>query len=219
VDVVTKLLFVLVFIPAVVFHEVAHGYVANMLGDPTAKNAGRLSLNPIRHVDPIGTVLMPALLLIFTGFVFGYAKPVPIDPRYFKNFRVGMLLTGLAGPATNLVFAIVSGLAILLLGGMPSHLMNGMAGAATPLNVILTVLFLFYWVNLILMFVNLIPIPPLDGSRVLPIFLTDAGIQVYAKVEQYGLMIVIGLIVLFPTALSAYFNVTVYALLNLVVHA
>jgi Zn-dependent protease len=218
VDVVTKLLFVLVFIPAVVFHEVAHGYVANMLGDPTAKNAGRLSLNPIRHVDPIGTVLMPALLLIFTGFVFGYAKPVPIDPRYFKNFRVGMLLTGLAGPATNLVFAIVSGLVILLLGGMPSHLMNGMAGAATPLNVILTVLFLFYWVNLILMFVNLIPIPPLDGSRVLPIFLTDAGIQVYAKVEQYGLMIVIGLIVLFPTALSAYFNVTVYALLNLVVH-
>ena len=105
--------------PAIILHEISHGYVAYLLGDPTAKRAGRLTLNPIAHIDPIGTVVMPLALLFLSGgaFFFGYAKPVPFNPRNFKDERTGMLLTGIAGPVTNIVLAIVFGLASRLLRG------------------------------------------------------------------------------------------------------
>ena len=105
----------LCFIPAIVFHEVAHGFVANLLGDPTAKLAGRLTLNPVKHIDPFGTVLLPLLMAMMGGPVFGYAKPVPYNPRFFRNKRVGDLLVGLAGPAANLVMALLGALVMWLL--------------------------------------------------------------------------------------------------------
>ncbi len=100
----------LVAVPAIVFHEVAHGYAALYLGDPTAKNEGRLSLNPLKHIDPFGTIILPLLMIVALGAGFGYAKPVPVNPRYFKDYRKGMFITALAGPATNLALAAVAGL-------------------------------------------------------------------------------------------------------------
>jgi len=167
------LMFALI-LPAIVLHEVSHGYVAFLLGDPTAKSAGRLTLNPLKHIDPFGTILLPALLILIAGTGFGYAKPVPVNPNYFKNYRVGFFLTAIAGPTTNIVLAALSGIGFRLLGG------DGFAGS---------LLFFFAQANLVLVFFNLIPIPPLDGSRVIPLFLTDAGMRTYAKVEQYGFAI------------------------------
>ena len=222
-DVLTKLVFIAMFIPSVVFHEVAHGYVANLLGDPTAKRAGRLTLNPLKHIDLIGTIVMPAVLALTTGWIFGYAKPVPINPAYFKNYRVGMLLTGLCGPATNLVFAVVSGAAVWLLGGMPANLASGLVGEPiSVLHGIVALLWFFYYVNLILLFINLIPIPPLDGSRIWPMLLNDNGMRIYAQFEQYSLWVVLGLFLLGPIVLGidpigAYFSYTVYPLRDLLI--
>ncbi len=183
-----KLLFFAMAIPSIVFHEVAHGYVALLLGDHTAKDAGRLTLNPLKHVDPVGTIMLPAIMALVGGPIFGYAKPVPLDPRYYKNLRSGMLFVGLAGPATNLVLATVSGLIVRMSGGIPGRLVN-------PVGYwVLAALYLLCMVNLLLMFINLIPIPPLDGSRVIPIFLSDAGMRVYAQVEQVGIWIVLAVI-------------------------
>ncbi len=192
-------------VPAIVIHEVAHGYAAYLLGDTTAKDRGRLSLNPARHIDPWGTVLLPLLMVAVLGFGFGYAKPVPINPYRFKNYRQGMFLTGIAGPISNLVLAAFSGLAFRLYGGVP------ILGQA---------LLFFALMNLVLMFFNLIPLPPLDGSRVLPLFLTDRGMAIYDQVERYGFLIIIAALWLLPSFLGVdplgwYFDVTVYPLLGL----
>lgn len=198
-----RFLFVL---PAIVLHEIAHGYAAYLLGDTTAKDRGRLSLNPVRHIDPFGTLLLPAILLAMSGgrAAFGYAKPVPINPYRFKDYRWGMLITGLAGPAVNLVLAAVSGFAARL--------------ATTQLW--WDVAFGFSLVNLTLLFFNLIPFPPLDGSRILPVFLTDNGMRVYAKVEQYGFLILLGVLWIVPAVfridpIGIYLSVTVEPLLRL----
>lgn len=203
-------MFFLAAFPAIVFHEVAHGYVAFALGDPTAKRAGRLSLNPFVHVDPFGTVIMPALLALAGWPVFGYAKPVPINPYFFRNHRVGMMLTGLAGPATNLVFAVVTGLAVRFLAPLPA-MQSGVA------SLVLLYLFFLARVNLVLMFFNLIPIPPFDGSRVLPLFLTDNGMRVYAQVERYGFVIILALLYFGGGIVGSYFAYTVTPLLRLIV--
>jgi Zn-dependent protease len=167
--------------PAILFgltiHELAHGLVAWRLGDPTAKAMGRLTLNPLRHLDPIGTV---ALFL----FRFGWAKPVPIDPSYFRHPTRDMALSALAGPAANLLTAAVTG---LLLRGF--HL----AGVAGFPVVLLQYFVLF---NLILCFFNLIPIPPLDGSRLVYYFLPPELAAKYGQLERYGFMILIGVILL-----------------------
>ncbi|KAF0207662.1 MAG: Zn-dependent [Actinobacteria bacterium] len=202
-----------VFIPCIVFHEVAHGYVAFLLGDPTAKSRGRLSLNPLKHVDPFGTVLLP-LLLTATGMpAFGYAKPVPINPHYFKDYRKGMLLTGLAGPATNLTLAIVAGL--VSRGLVAAGLFQTTVGYWATF-----VLYEFALINLVLMFFNLIPIPPLDGSRVLPIFLSDTALQRYHEFERYGVLIVFGALIILPRVfnidiLGTYLDVTVRPIMTL----
>jgi Zn-dependent protease len=191
-----------------VFHEIAHGYVAYVLGDHTAKNAGRLSLNPFRHIDLFGTVLLPALLVLANAPVFGYAKPVPINPYFFKNRRVGMMLTGLAGPATNLVFGALAGLAYRFMSPLPA-LQSGVGGW-----VMQYVLFLTY-VNFLLMFFNLIPIPPFDGSRVIPLFLNDSGLRFYANVERYGFLIILLLLYVGGGLLQAYMNLTAVPLFHL----
>lgn len=193
---------------AVTFHEVAHGWVARRLGDPTAASLGRLSLNPLVHVDPVGTVLFPLLQVLFTGSVyFGWAKPVPVDPRYFRNPRKGMMWVALAGPATNIVLAIVAGLTVHLLlviePGIPGWVR---AGAPTLMGQLLVPLWLMALfsivINTVLAAFNMMPVPPLDGSRVVYAFLPRNLAATWAGLERYGLMIVLALIVFLPGSLS-----------------
>lgn len=216
-----RILELAMFIPAIVLHEVSHGYVSYRLGDPTAKMKGRLSLNPVKHVDPFGTVLLPLLLWFSGAPIFGYAKPVPINPNYYKDYRKGMLLTGLAGPATNLTLAVVAGLLVRMLIPL-GDMTNGaqIDPTFTVLGWVVYALYFFAQINLVLMFFNLIPIPPLDGSRVLPVFLSDKALMKYHQVEQYGILIFFGLLLLLPRILgfspiSAYFDITVYPILSL----
>ena len=159
-----------VLLPAIIVHEVSHGWVALLLGDPTAKDRGRLSANPLRHIDPWGTILLPAILLAVSGgsAAFGYAKPVPINPYNFKDYRKGMFLTGIAGPTSNLLMAAVAGLAR---ADLRLHQLRDAR-----------IVYYFALVNLTLLFFNLIPIPPLDGSRVIPLFLSDSAMQTYHQV-------------------------------------
>ena len=174
---------VLAFVPAIVIHECAHGFAAAKLGDPTARNAGRLSLNPLRHVDPFGTVLLPGLLILSgAGFVFGYAKPVPYNPRYFKDVRKGEVIVGLAGPASNLLMSLVG--AAIAWGSMQ------LFGLSQELA-LYTWYFGCYFcsVNLCLAFFNLLPIPPLDGSSIVAPLLSDRALEVYYQVQRYGMFI------------------------------
>ncbi|MDC0336549.1 site-2 protease family protein [Pseudodesulfovibrio sp.] len=171
---------------ALVCHEVAHGYVAYLLGDPTAKSQGRLTLNPLRHLDPLGT-------LAFFFVQFGWAKPVPVNMGYFKNPRQGMLLTAIAGPGTNFILAAVFAMGIHIMSGM-----EFMPGSLT--EKIIVPLYLIcqagVFVNLILGVFNLIPIPPLDGSNVLAYFLPPKMAHKYMSLSRYGFVILIGVIIL-----------------------
>ena len=192
---------------AIILHEVAHGSVAFRLGDPTAKARGRLTLNPIAHIDPIGTILVPIFLLIMRSpFLFGWAKPVPINPSYFRNPFKGMLYVAVAGPATNLALALattVIGRVVLLT--IPDRLLffnHTFAGNLVHALVYLLGIFVIY--NIILAAFNMIPIPPLDGSRVLTYFLPPEGRRVMVMLERYGFIILIALIYL--GGLQALFN-------------
>ena len=162
---------VLSFIPALVLHEVAHGFAAYKLGDPTAKRSGRLSLNPLKHIDPFGTVILPLLLMVMGWPVFGYAKPVPYNPRYFKDPRRDDVIVGLAGPSANLAMAA---LAAAVAWGC-SGLVANPAFANNELFAYFYVMFLptFALINLYLMFFDLLPIPPLDGSSIFAILLEN----------------------------------------------
>ncbi|MBN2847603.1 MAG: site-2 protease family protein [Coriobacteriia bacterium] len=220
-DILIRVLQLALFIPAIVLHEVSHGYVSYRLGDPTAKRMGRLSLNPIKHVDPFGTILLPLLLWFGGGPIFGYAKPVPINPGYYRDYRKGMMLTGLAGPATNLTLALLSGLAArLVVAGGNVLFATASDGFVTALGWIFYAFYYFAQINLVLMFFNLIPIPPLDGSRVLPLFLSDRALESYHRVERYGILVFFGAMLLLPSLLNVdliggYFSITVLPLLRL----
>ncbi|MEE8331554.1 MAG: site-2 protease family protein [Acidimicrobiia bacterium] len=179
-ELVNALAFVGLLIPAIILHEIAHGAVAFNFGDTTARDAGRLTLNPIPHVDPFGSVLLPALLAFSGAPVFGWAKPVPVMPRYFADPRKGMAIVGIAGPLTNLALAWLSGIALNILNP-----------TGTPRDLIVV----FAVVNVALAIFNMIPIPPLDGSRLLPLVLNENGRKAYAKVEPYGFLILFGLII------------------------
>ncbi|MEX0649897.1 MAG: site-2 protease family protein [Candidatus Andersenbacteria bacterium] len=166
---------------AIILHEVAHGWAALYLGDPTAKYAGRLSLNPIKHVDLMGTIIVPLLLIVSgTGFVFGWAKPVPVNYFNLRHGKWGPVLVALAGPATNFLLVVVFGLAARL----------SPEGTALP--------YLFSTiaiVNAVLMFFNLIPVPPLDGSKILYLFLEKRP-DVIQMLERYGFFILLFLLVI-----------------------
>jgi Zn-dependent protease len=190
-DILMSLLRFALLLPAIILHEIAHGYVAYLLGDPTAKDRGRLTLNPLAHIDLWGTILMPALLLFASGgaFAFGYAKPVPINPYLMRkvSMRNGLLLTGIAGPLTNIALAIVSAIVYRVLGVIP-----GMP------DIVLLLFYYFAYINLVLAFFNLIPIPPMDGSRVVQRFLSGPALRFYTSLEQYGFMIILGVLWILP---------------------
>ncbi|PKQ29923.1 MAG: site-2 protease family protein [Actinobacteria bacterium HGW-Actinobacteria-10] len=202
-------------LPAIVLHEVAHGYMAYRLGDTTAKDRGRLTLNPIKHIDLFGTILLPLLMIAIFGFGFGYAKPVPINPHRFRDYRKGLFLTGIAGPSANLGLALA--------GAVIVRFMEGFGMDVTPGGELITVgFYLFAYMNLMLMFFNLIPLPPLDGSRILPLFLSDRAMVTYGKFEQYGFVIIVAILWLGPRVLGfdpigAYFDLTVNPIMNLLV--
>ena len=175
------------FIMAVVFHEYAHGFIANQWGDPTAKNAGRLTLNPIPHMDPIGTVLFPMIgMLSGINILFGWARPVPIDPRRFRKYRSGLFWVSMAGPGMNFLLANLSAafLCAVILWVPPTFYLSEpliqMAHASIILNYALGIF-------------NLIPLPPLDGSKVVESFLSYNATRKYEQVSRYSFMILIAL--------------------------
>lgn len=177
---------------AITVHEAAHGWIAKRYGDNTAKMLGRLTLNPLKHIDPVGTILLPGILLLTgTGFIFGWAKPVPVDARNFKNPRQDMAIVALAGPVSNLLMAV--GWALI-------------ARVGVMINVEFMTLPMIYWgiagisINLVLALINLIPIPPLDGSRVVSGILPNRWAWHYNKFERYGFLIL--LLMLFTGTLN-----------------
>ena len=165
------------FLFALTFHELAHGYVAWNLGDPTAKNAGRLTMNPLKHIDPLGVIA-------FIIMKIGWAKPVPVDPRYFKDPQKGMLLVALAGPAANVVTAIASAILVkflIMVPVIPMFILKPMVG----------MLVASVWINIMLAVFNCLPIPPLDGSKVLMGILPPRMAYSYAKMEPYGFILLL----------------------------
>jgi Zn-dependent protease len=180
---------VLPVLVAVTFHEAAHGYVARLLGDETAWRAGRVSFNPLKHIDPFGTILLPGLLLLVRApFLFGYAKPVPVNFRALRWPRRGMVLVAAAGPAMNLALAVLAGLAFRLVDDLPAT-----AGRWLGENLRNALI-----LNAMLAVFNLFPIPPLDGGRILVGVLPKTLAAFVARLEPYGLTILIGLLILLP---------------------
>jgi len=173
---------------AVTVHEAAHGWMADRLGDPTARQLGRITLNPIPHIDPLGTILVPLLMLSFTGFLIGWAKPVPVSVRRLRSPKRDMAIVAAAGPAVNLLMALVW-TAVLLLA---HQLIHSAQAVAQPL-LLMAVAGVF--VNLVLMAINLLPVPPLDGGRVMTGLLPMAIARVYARIEPFGMIILILLLI------------------------
>lgn len=196
---------------AVTLHEVAHGWTARALGDHTAQMLGRLSLNPLKHVDPLGTIIVPAvLLLLHSPFLFGWAKPVPVAMRNMRHPRRDMAIVAAAGPASNLVMAIAWAvvLKIVVLQGVASGAWLGIAAMAQAGMLINLVLFIF----------NLIPIPPLDGGRVVAGFLPEQAARRFDGIERYGLIILVLLLAtgVFGTVLGPPMDFSYSALLHFV---
>ncbi len=183
-DFQTLLIYAIPLIFAITVHEFAHGWVANQRGDSTARMLGRLTLNPIKHIDPVGTILMPAILF-FTGspFLFGWAKPVPINFNSLKSPKQDMILVALAGPVSNFIMALLWLLVIVFARNLQSQLLIDMAHFGIAINLVLGVF-------------NLLPLPPLDGSRVVSALLPNHLAYRYNKLEAYGLYILLGLLFL-----------------------
>lgn len=181
----------LVIVPlllALTVHEAAHGLVAWWLGDPTARDAGRLTLNPLKHLDPMGTLLPVMLLATGVRAVIGWAKPVPVNPAYFKNRELGMMLTALAGPGSNVLLGLLFGQILRLI--VLTHADAG-PGAQTALTWAANAAYYGVFINAALALFNLLPVPPLDGSNILAFFLPARLRATYLSVGRYGLVIVI----------------------------
>ena len=195
---------------AITLHEAAHGWMADRLGDPTARMMGRISANPIRHIDPMGTIILPALLLLTAGFAFGYAKPVPVNFRNLHNPRRDMVLVAAAGPGANVLMAIVAALMLNLVPYLPDQAAQWLG--TNCVNAIL--------INGVLATFNMIPLPPLDGGRVAVGLLPRALAMPLARLERYGMLIIFGAVFLVPLIASQFgiaFN-PVFALIAPVVN-
>ncbi|WP_427963534.1 site-2 protease family protein [Altererythrobacter sp.] len=177
-------------IVAIVFHEVAHGLVASWLGDPTAREQKRLSLNPLRHVDPVGTLLVPGMLALASGPIFGWAKPVPVVKRRLRNPRYGMMAVAAAGPATNFVLAALGAIALGLLA--PALAPDGADGP----GLVTQGLFYFILINIFLGMFNLLPIPPFDGSHIVEGLLPRRYVHLYERLRPFGMLLFMGLVLL-----------------------
>jgi Zn-dependent protease len=174
---------------AITFHEAAHGFVAHRLGDDTAWQLGRVSFNPLKHIDPFGTLLLPAFLLLsHSPFLFGYAKPVPVNFRRLNNPRLDMVWVALAGPATNIVLALAAAAGFHLLGFVPADSAQWIFDNLKNALVI----------NVVLAIFNMMPIPPLDGGRVAVGLLPNALAVPLSRLEPYGLLILIGFLIILP---------------------
>ena len=177
---------------AIVFHEIAHGLVARRLGDPTAEERGRLSLNPIRHVDPFGTVILPLILAISHAPIFGWAKPVPVNYRRLRHPRRDMVLVALAGPGMNLLLALVGAMVLAATLSLSSD-PNGLATTLIAGNAINFVL-----INIFLAVFNLLPIPPFDGGHVVQGLLPPNAAAAFGKIGRYSLLVLIVLLLVLP---------------------
>jgi Zn-dependent protease len=174
---------------AITVHEVAHGWVAKYYGDPTAMMMGRLTLNPIKHIDPVGTILVPGLLLLMGGVVFGWAKPVPVTAENLRNPKRDMAVVALAGPMSNLLMALIWAL-LLKIG-----ILLGQGGAEWVARPLIYMGGAGITINFILMVLNLVPIPPLDGSRVVSGFLPDRLAWQMSRLEPYGMIVLLALLI------------------------
>jgi Zn-dependent protease len=176
-----------VAIIAITFHEAAHGYVAYRLGDPTAKQQGRVSFNPLRHIDPFGTVVLPLVLFIASGWILGWAKPVPVNPSRLNSPRRDMVLVAAAGPGINLTLALISAAILSAIGGRAAEpeFLRDLLSFSISFNILIAVF-------------NLIPIPPLDGGRIAVGVLPGSLAFPLARLEPYGMWLVIGILLLMP---------------------
>jgi len=205
----TALALIPALVIAIVFHEVAHGWTALLLGDPTAKERRRLSLNPLRHVDPLGTVILPGMLALAGAPVFGWAKPVPVNKWRLDNPRFGMMAVAAAGPGTNLVLAAIGAVVLGLFLRMampdvtdPAAIMNLMmlsaAAPASSAGFVLFALTSFIVINLFLALFNLLPLPPFDGSHIVEGLLPPKAAQVYEKLRPFGFPLLLLLLLVIP---------------------
>jgi Zn-dependent protease len=186
---------VLPLVFAITFHEAAHGFVAHRLGDNTAFERGRVSFNPLKHIDPFGTLVLPAILLVsHSPFLFGYAKPVPVNFGALRNPRIDMVWVALAGPATNIALALVAAAAFHGVGYLPPNAAQWVADNLKNAVVI----------NVILAIFNMLPIPPLDGGRVAVGLLPKALAAPLARLEPFGMLILIGILIVLPLAGSQF---------------
>jgi Zn-dependent protease len=222
------LFFAITLVTALVLHELAHGLVADRMGDPTPRSMGRLTLNPIKHADPFGSAILPGLLLLPYLFgrggnvVFGYAKPMPVNTQYLRNPDRQMTLIALAGPLTNLALAVVGALGLRAVSPEAARAVAEVGPVYPGLvsdtfGLLAGFLWTFTLLNVTLAVFNLMPIPPLDGSKVLSMFLPPRAREVYRSWDAYGALFMLAIFFLFPGAIFAIVGPVTEGLLSLLV--